>query len=66
MTIHDITLILVEEVKTMTSLSKVTIYREMRRGVFPKPLRLARNRVAWKQAEILNWLADRDAAREVQ
>ncbi len=58
-------LILVSDVRLLTCLSKTTIYREIRRGVFPKPLRLARNRIAWKHAEILNWLAERAAAREV-
>jgi prophage regulatory protein len=58
-------LVLVSDVKRLTRLSKTTIYREIQRGVFPKPLRLARNRIAWKQAEILNWIANRAAEREV-
>ena len=62
---QDSKLILVSDVRQLTRLSKTTIYREIRRGVFPKPLRLARNRIAWKQAEILKWLAERAAAREV-
>jgi prophage regulatory protein len=62
---NETTLIEIEDVQTMIRLSKPTIYREIRRGVFPKPLRLARNRIAWKQVEILNWLAERAAAREV-
>jgi prophage regulatory protein len=60
------TLIEIGGVKAMTRLSKPTIYREIQRGVFPKPLRLARNRIAWKQAEILNWIANRAAEREVR
>lgn len=54
---HDNKLILVSDLRQLTRLSKTTIYREIRRGAFPKPLRLARNRIAWKQTEVLNWIA---------
>ncbi len=44
------------EVERMTSLRKTTIYRLMKEGKFPKPLRLSTMRVAWRLKDIEAWI----------
>jgi prophage regulatory protein len=45
------------EVEDVTSLDITTIYRKMKAGDFPKPLRVGRRRVAWRQSDITAWQA---------
>jgi predicted DNA-binding transcriptional regulator AlpA len=42
--------------------SYVTAWRLRRRGLFPRPVKLSANRVAWKRADLLDWLAQQEAA----
>ncbi len=65
MDLNNQTLLLFEEVLPRVRLSRATLYREMRRGAFPRPMRTSRNRIAWLQSEVDNWFAERVAAREV-
>lgn len=44
------------EVERLTSLRKTTIYRLMKEGTFPKPLRISSMRVAWRTADIQAWV----------
>ncbi|MEC8081456.1 MAG: AlpA family phage regulatory protein [Pseudomonadota bacterium] len=44
------------EVERLTSLHKSSIYRLMKEGKFPKPLRLSTMRVAWRLADIEAWV----------
>ena len=46
-------------VERMTGLSKSTIYRLIKQGRFPPPLRLTRTAVRWRREEILEWLSRR-------
>ena len=48
-----------KEVMKITSLSKTSIYRLMRRGVFPKAVQVTENRVGWRESEINAWLEER-------
>jgi len=50
----------IEAVAAATSLSKPTIYRLMQIGRFPKakPLTPTGRRVAWKESEVSDWIAD--------
>lgn len=50
------------EVETLTGLSCSTIYRMMDDGEFPRPHRLTRKTVGWKESEIVEWLASRPVA----
>jgi prophage regulatory protein len=45
------------EVEDVTSLDITTIYRKMKAEDFPKPLRVGRRRVAWRQSDITAWQA---------
>ncbi len=40
----------------LTSLSKSTVYRLVRAGVFPKPQRITIGRVAWREDVISEWI----------
>ena len=43
-------------VRRLTSLSAGTIYREIARDAFPKPVRLSKGRVGWVEEEVLAWV----------
>jgi prophage regulatory protein len=45
------------DIRRITGLSRSTIYRYIKRGLFPKPYRLGPGRVGWKKSEILEWQA---------
>ena len=44
-------------VERMTGLSKSTLYRLIRKGSFPAPLRLTRKAVRWRREEVNEWLS---------
>lgn len=46
------------QVEEITGLSKSTIYRLMNEGKFPRPVKLSKNRVAWRSYDIENWLSN--------
>ena len=52
-------LIRIKEVQYRTGLGRSTIYRWMAQGKFPKSIRLGGQAVAWVEAELESWLADR-------
>ena len=45
-------------------LSKTELYRRINLGEFSKPLSIGRHRVAFVEAEVAAWIADRMQARE--
>ena len=45
-------------VEERTSLDITTIYRKMKAGTFPQPVRVGRRRVAWRESDIAAWQAD--------
>ena len=49
-------------VERMTGLSKSTLYRLIKQGSFPPPLRLTRKAVRWRRDEINEWLSHRPRA----
>ena len=50
------------EVERITSLSRSAIYAAMEAGDFPRPVRIGRRAVAWRVADIENWLVSRPRA----
>lgn len=44
------------QVMAKTGLAKSTIYDHIRRGTFPKPIKLGDKVVAWLESEIDEWL----------
>ena len=50
-------LLRLSEVRTRTALARSTIYRKMRDGSFPEPLKIGVRAVRWRESEIEVWLA---------
>lgn len=51
-----------KEVELLTGLARTSIYRLMRQGEFPVPLKVGPRAVRWPEGEIERWLADRPRA----
>ena len=50
------------EVERLVLLSRATLYRLMATGDFPRPVRLAQRSVAWRRADVEEWIDSRPAA----
>jgi prophage regulatory protein len=50
------TILRLPSVKTITGLSRSTIYQRISQGTFPKPVSLGGRAVGWLAAEIQEWL----------
>lgn len=46
-------------VSDMTSCSRTTIYRGVRAGTFPAPVRITERRVAWRESDVQAWIQSR-------
>ncbi|MAM70221.1 MAG: AlpA family transcriptional regulator [Gammaproteobacteria bacterium] len=55
------TILRLPEVKSVTGLSRSTIYSQMAEGSFPKPISLGARAVGWIQSDIEKWLDSRIA-----
>ena len=51
-----------EEVETRCGIARTTIYRLMRAGQFPEPVKVGPRAVRWPASEIEEWLAGRPRA----
>lgn len=47
------------DVKRETGLSRPTIYRQIKAGLFPRPRRIGVQAVAWRACDIEKWKRDR-------
>jgi len=47
------------EVEALTGLSRSTIYAMISEGMFPKPVKLGKRAVGWRESEIVAWLESR-------
>lgn len=50
------------EVQTITTLSRVTLWRRIKDGNFPPPVQISPGRVAWTRRSIHEWLRQHGAA----
>ena len=50
------------EVESRVGLGRSTIYRAMRAGQFPEPIRVGPRAVRWPENEIEAWIAERPRA----
>ena len=48
------------DVQNVTGLSRSTIYAMMAEGTFPKPVKLGKRAVAWREADVKAWLESRE------
>lgn len=47
------------QVQRITNLATSTLYRDIARGDFPRPVLLTGRAVAWRASEVEQWLNDR-------
>ena len=59
---ESVNLIRLSEVRKRTGKAKSTIYQEIREGTFPRPRRIGKRAVAWREDEINSFNASRPAA----
>lgn len=52
-------LLRIQEVISVTGISRMTIYRLEKEGAFPSRRRLGKNSVAWLDDDILDWVTGR-------
>ncbi|MFH1885211.1 MAG: AlpA family transcriptional regulator [Pseudomonadota bacterium] len=52
------------DVESLTGLGRSAIYQKVAAGDFPPPVRLGLRAVAWREAEVLEWIEARPAAVE--
>ena len=48
------------QLEKLFKVSPATIYRWIKEGNFPKPVRLGANMVRWKASDIEAWMTDRE------
>ena len=48
------------EVERRTGKSRSGIYLDMRRGLFPLPVRIGMRAVAWRESDIQAWIDERE------
>jgi prophage regulatory protein len=51
----------IEEVLSITSLSRSELYRRIKAGTFPAQVKLAPGHSVWVESEVSAWVADRIA-----
>ena len=61
MSIHD-RLLRLPQVKSITGLSKSSIYARISEGTFPKQIPLGPRLVVWVEADIQKWITEQVAA----
>jgi prophage regulatory protein len=59
---ETVNLIRLPEVRKRTGKAKSTIYQEIKDGNFPRPRRIGKRAVAWREDEINSFNASRPAA----
>lgn len=52
--------LLFDDVHKQTSLPHSTLYAMMKRGEFPRPMKIGRKRVAWPASEVKTWMQNRE------
>lgn len=50
------------QVQSITNLPTSTLYRDMSRGTFPRPVLLTGRAVAWRTSDIEQWLESRETS----
>jgi prophage regulatory protein len=52
-------------VQEITTLSRSTLWEKVRAGTFPRPLKIHKQRIAWRASEVEAWIASCDSAEAV-
>ena len=59
-------LLKMRDVMDLTSLAKSTIYKYIDTEGFPKQVKLGSGSVAWVESEVLEWIEEKIAQRDLQ
>ena len=62
--IRPLKVIKLNEVKSLTTLSTASIYRQIKEDSFPKQIKLGERSSAWFYDEIIQWLEDKRIERD--
>jgi prophage regulatory protein len=57
-------LISMKEVTDRVPFTKVHIYRLMKRGEFPRSIKIGKRRVCWRESEIETWIASKEFGQD--
>ncbi|MEL6388441.1 MAG: AlpA family transcriptional regulator [Pseudomonadota bacterium] len=52
------------DVEAITGLSRSTLYDFMARAMFPRPVKLGRRSVGWRESDVIAWLDSREVTGE--
>ena len=52
-------IIRIKELLDVVGLSRSTIYRSMKKKLFPKPVKLTEGSIGWKESQINKWMKGR-------
>lgn len=55
-------LIKLEEVLSFTGLSRSELYRQIQEDTFPRPVKVGKRAVRWRESEVEEWIAERPRA----
>ena len=57
----------IEQVTGQTGLSRSSVYKQIRLGLFPKAIKLTSRSSGWKESEVQEWIQERiDESRRTQ
>lgn len=56
---HTDHILRLEAVLSRTGLSRATLYRKVKGGTFPQPIRISKRCVGWRDTAITEWLSNR-------
>lgn len=59
---HNNRILSLKAVLALTSLSRSSIWRMYRAGLFPRPIQLSPNRIGWSEAAVRAWINARLSA----
>lgn len=62
MTVVEELLLRDKEVARMIGVSRGTLWRMVKAGLFPPPIRVGLRAVRWRLSEVLEWIASRPVA----
>jgi prophage regulatory protein len=51
------------QVEELTGLARSTLYDQIKKGLFPSPVRIGSRAVGWRYREIKAWIDSREVAR---
>jgi prophage regulatory protein len=55
-----------EDVAKLIGLSRATIFRNVKAGIFPAPIKISQRAVGWRSEDIETWIVARAAAYKAQ